>query len=108
MRVKIDLNRIKNWDDFHDVFYEAMGFPGFYGRNMDAWIDCLSYIDDPEAGMSKIIINCGETLELELNGMSQFGDQNPEILYELLLCSGFVNERFIDSGSNTRISIIAT
>ena len=29
-----------------------MGFPGFYDRNMNAWIDCMSYIDELGAGMN--------------------------------------------------------
>lgn len=107
MRVKIDLERIKDWDTFHEVFYEAMGFPGFYGRNMDAWIDCMSYIDEPGAGMSQVTVKLGETLELELKGMRQFGEKCPDILRQLVLCSGFVNERFNEAGSNTRVSLIA-
>lgn len=108
MHVVIDLQKIKDWESFHEVFAEAMGFPGFYGENMNAWIDCMSYINEPEAGMSCITVKSGEILELELRGMRQFGEQFPEILCELVLCSGFVNERFIRSSSNTRISLIAT
>ena len=40
--VRIDGDRIVDWDTFHNVFTEAFGFPGFYGRNMNAWIDCLT------------------------------------------------------------------
>jgi RNAse (barnase) inhibitor barstar len=35
--VKVDMGRIHDWDTFHTVFHEVLGFPGFYGRNMDAW-----------------------------------------------------------------------
>lgn len=34
--VKLDTRRITDWDTFHDVFAEVFGFPGFYGRNMNA------------------------------------------------------------------------
>jgi RNAse (barnase) inhibitor barstar len=27
---------------FHEAFASALGFPSWYGRNMDAWIDCMS------------------------------------------------------------------
>lgn len=108
MRVKIDLDQIKDWEAFHEVFYEVMGFPGFYGRNMNAWIDCMSYIDDPEAKMSKVVVKPGDILELELEGAEKFCEQSSEILKELVLCSGFVNERFISAGSETRISLIPT
>ncbi len=36
-KVRIDTNRIVDWNSFHDVFAEAFGFPDFYGRNMNAW-----------------------------------------------------------------------
>jgi hypothetical protein len=105
VRVSIDLERIKDWETFHEAFHEAMGFPGFYGRNMDAWIDCMSYIDEPGAGMSQVTVKLGETLELK--GVRQFGEKCPDILCELVLCSGFVNERFIEAGSDTQVSLIA-
>ncbi|WP_206361205.1 barstar family protein, partial [Pseudomonas viridiflava] len=38
-----DANLISDWQTFHNVFAEQFGFPVFYGRNMDAWVDCLSY-----------------------------------------------------------------
>ncbi|MCA9610738.1 MAG: barstar family protein [Myxococcales bacterium] len=40
--VAIPTRRIVDWDTFHDVFAEAFGFPGFYGRNLDAVL-ALSY-----------------------------------------------------------------
>jgi RNAse (barnase) inhibitor barstar len=43
--VKLDTRRIRDWDTFHDLFAEVFGFPGFYGRNMDAWIDCMTWLE---------------------------------------------------------------
>ena len=57
--VRIDTNRIRDWDSFHTVFADAFGFPSFYGRNMDAWIDCMSYLDDPDAMMSTLTVARG-------------------------------------------------
>jgi RNAse (barnase) inhibitor barstar len=52
--VRLDCDRITDWESFHAVFAEVFGFPSFYGRNMDAWIDCMSYLDKPEVGMSTV------------------------------------------------------
>lgn len=49
--VSIPADRILDWQSFHDVFAEAMGFPSYYGRNMDAWIDCMTYADEPSMEM---------------------------------------------------------
>ena len=52
--VRIDASRITSWDTFHDVFAKDFGFPDFYGRNMDAWIDCMTCLDDPESCMTTV------------------------------------------------------
>ncbi len=46
--VRLDCDRITDWESFHSLFAEVFGFPDFYGRNMNAWIDCMSYLDDSE------------------------------------------------------------
>ena len=43
----IDANRIKTIDAFHAVFYNEFNFPSYYGNNMNAWIDCMSDLDEP-------------------------------------------------------------
>ena len=44
--VKIDCSLIKDWESFHQCFREGFGFPAFYGNNMNAWIDCMSSLDE--------------------------------------------------------------
>jgi RNAse (barnase) inhibitor barstar len=34
--VIVPVDRIADWDSFHSVFKETLGFSDFYGRNMDA------------------------------------------------------------------------
>ena len=47
--VQIDGSAISDWNSFHDIFAAAFGFPAFYGRNMNAWIDCMTWtIQRPE------------------------------------------------------------
>lgn len=70
MQVIIDFHEIENWKSFHSVFSEIMGFPDFYGENMDSWIDCMSSIDDPEAGMSTIVVKSNESLDMIVLGVS--------------------------------------
>lgn len=40
--VDIDLSGVRTWDDFHDAFASALGFPDFYDRNMER-LDRLPY-----------------------------------------------------------------
>jgi len=97
--VRIDTARIQNWDSFHDVFAEAFGFPDFYGRNMDAWIDCLTYLDDPAAGMSAVHVPQGGVVTLQLDGVDDFAVRCPEQYRAIVECSAFVNWRCVEHGA---------
>lgn len=50
--VRINGDDIHGRETFHSVFAAAFGFPAFYGENMNAWIDCMSYLAYPDAEMS--------------------------------------------------------
>ena len=46
--IEVPASQINDWDTFHDTFAQTLGFPDFYGRNMNAWIDCLTYADEDD------------------------------------------------------------
>ncbi len=108
MEVAIDFKEITDWKSFHHSFKEAMGFPAFYGNNMNAWIDCMSYIDDPEAGMSSITVAPGESLEITAHGIEFAYQKCPDVLQAFLECTAAVNQRFIELKSRTRLKVVAT
>lgn len=93
--VQIDTHLIKDWDSFHDVFSEIFGFPEFYGRNMDAWIDCMSSLDAPEEKMSKIHVSLGRVVVIQLQNVKEFSVRCPEQYAAIVECSAFVNHRRI-------------
>lgn len=90
--VKIDTRRITDWATFHDLFAETFGFPNYYGRNMDAWIDCM---DD---GLSSIHAPAGGVLVLELEHVDEFAARCPEQYAAVIECSAFVNWRRTEVG----------
>ena len=96
--IAIDCLRITDWESFHSVFAEALGFPDFYGRNMDAWIDCLTYVDDPAAGLSKIHAPAGGVFVLRLKNVQDFASRCPKQYAALVECSAFVNWRRLERG----------
>lgn len=108
MEIKVDFSKIKNWETFHEVFSEIMGFPDFYGKNNNAWIDCMSYIDDKEAGMSKIIVEPGESLDIVVLGTEKAIEMASEVFLGFMEIVSDVNQRFIESGTQTRLNIVAT
>ena len=96
--VRIETTKICDWASFHDVFSEAFGFPDFYGRNMDAWIDCMTNLDDPAAGLSRIHAPESGMVTLQLDGVEGFADLCPEQYRAVVDCSAFVNWRRIEVG----------
>jgi len=96
--VKLDTQRITDWDTFHEVFAAAFGFPDFYGRNMDAWIDCMTSLDEPTDGMTRVHAPPGGVVVLELEQVDDFIRRCPEQYEAIIDCSGFVNWRKIEVG----------
>jgi RNAse (barnase) inhibitor barstar len=96
--VRIDAAKITDEASFHTVFALAFGFPEFYGRNMDAWIDCLSYLDDPEAGMTTVHVQPGQCLSLVIDHAAELKTRCPELFSALVECTAFVNWRRIEIG----------
>jgi hypothetical protein len=96
--VKIDTRRIRDWDTFHDVFAEVFGFPGFYGRNLNAWIDCLTSLDEPGGGMTTVHAAPGGVVAVELEHVEEFVRGCPEQYAAVVECSAFVNWRRIELG----------
>jgi hypothetical protein len=96
--VRIDLRRIVDRDSFHDVFAEAFGFPDFYGRNMDAWVDCLTSLDLPSDGMTKVHAPAGGVVTLQLDHADEFSRRCPGLYEDLIDCAAFVNWRRVERG----------
>ena len=95
--VEIDCSKISNFDSFHNEFRDKLGFPSFYGNNLDAWVDCLTYLDEHD-GMRSITINPGEILTLQLNEYKDLKARCPELTDAIVECSAFVNYRRIEVG----------
>jgi hypothetical protein len=96
--VTIDALKIHDWGSFHDAFAVAFGFPDFYGRNMDAWNDCMTHLDDPSAGMSTVHAPAGGVVVLTLNHARDLAARCPKIYAALVECAAFVNWRRLEVG----------
>ncbi|ESS72537.1 barstar [Methyloglobulus morosus KoM1] len=98
-QVAIDASEIRDWPSFHAVFAKAFGFPDFYGRNMDAWIDSMTDLDDPSAGMSKVHSPPDGIVLVKVLNAKAFSKRCPEQYRALNDCSAFVNWRRLEQGS---------
>jgi RNAse (barnase) inhibitor barstar len=96
--VEIDCDKILGWKSFHDEFARAFGFPEFYGKNMNAWIDCLTYLDDPQDTMTTVHCEPNSVVTLQLRNVGPLRERSVELYAAILECSAFVNWRRIESG----------
>ena len=92
--ITIDSAQITDWNSFHDVFSEEIGFPEYYGRNMNAWIDCM--------GDEYVI---GDFLHLKIEGMKELKERNPDIYEAIHECAAFVNYRLTEKGGDPVLAI---
>lgn len=103
MLVRIETRAITDWPSFHRIFAEALGFPEYYGRNMDAWIDCVSSLDVP--GDGRVYVEPGELLTLQLDHMKDFATRCPEQYAAIVECSAFVNWRRVEAGEPSLVAL---
>jgi hypothetical protein len=102
---RLDGASISDWMTFHDACQQAFGFPDFYGRNMNAWVDCLSYLRD-EDGMSRFHLEPDETLQIEITNAGLLRSRAPEIFEELEFCIAAINDRYQDYGEKPALELV--
>lgn len=91
--VTMDCRKLRDWPSFHDEFSRVFGFPAFYGKNMDAWIDCMTSLDTPEDGMTSVHCEVEKVLIIELDNADEFKRQSPEQYAALIRSVECVNDR---------------
>jgi hypothetical protein len=104
--VTIPTDQITDWDSFHSVCKTAFGFPDFYGRNMNAWIDCMTYLDEPPSGMTNISVDVGDLVTLRIDDAPDFRRRCPEQYAALVECTAFVNYRRIEVGAKPILALM--
>jgi hypothetical protein len=103
--VTLDTRTITDWSSFHGECASVFGFPSFYGRNMDAWIDCLTYLPEGD-GMSSFVLGADGRLFIEVLFFVDFMKRLPEVCAGLLECTAFVNLRYVEVGDSPRLVLV--
>ena len=106
MAVNLNTSRITDWDTFHTVFAEVFGFPNFYGRNMNAWIDCMGSLGNPEDGMTTVHAAPGGVVTLHLEDIDAFVRRCPEIYDAIVESAAFVNWRRMEIGQTPVLAFV--
>lgn len=106
--IEIDGAAVTDAVSFHNSFATAFGFPTFYGRNLDAWIDCMSCLDEPESGMSLITVAPSEILVIQVRNADIMKKLCPELWLAFLECVAFANWRRVEQGAPPLLSVSAS
>ena len=87
----------------HDVVAQALRFPDYYGRNGNAFIDCLrDILDGRDAPRT---LRPGESLTIDLGELGDFRERCPEQLAALVDWTSWANGEQVDYGNDTRVSL---
>ena len=105
--VRLPVERIIDWATFHATCAETFGFPDFYGRNMDAWIDCMSDVR-LDTGMTRFLLRPNEQLVIELRDANVFRERLPDVFNALVECTAFVNGQFARSLPPLLLSLVSS
>jgi hypothetical protein len=97
--------QITDFESFHHMCKDIFGFPTFYGMNMDAWIDCLTYLDEDD-GMSRFHLTPGESLCIKVTHTKQFRQRVPDVFTALIESSAVVNQRHIEDGKPPMLAFV--
>jgi hypothetical protein len=102
--VQLNGEAITDWSSFHTACAAAFGFPEFYGRTMDAWVDCLSYLRDDE-NMTRFHLKPNEVLQITISHADALRKNVPDLLEEVAFCIAGINERYDDYGEKPALEL---
>jgi RNAse (barnase) inhibitor barstar len=106
-KINIDCAHIYDIESLHTLFAKTMGFPPFYGRNMNAWIDCMGSLDCPEDSMTTVHVKPNQTLTLQLLNTADFKKRCPDLFDTIIDCCAFVNWRRVENGNFSPLIALA-
>jgi RNAse (barnase) inhibitor barstar len=102
--VRLDGRSMTDWEAFHDASKRVFGFFDGYGRNMNAWIDCMTDLDQAN-GMTRMQVRTGECLTIVIDNAGELRSRAPEIFRAIEECSAFVNWRRMGQGAPSVIAL---
>ena len=101
----VETSKIVDGPTFHATLASAMGFPSFYGCNMDAWIDCMSSLTD-EHPLAAVRISEDEQLLLVVPAFESLTKRAPDVARAFLECTAAVNSRYGERGEKARVALV--
>lgn len=92
-KLLVDFGQVKSLREMHEELARIFAFPDFYGKNVNALIDCWSSLCYPEDKMTGIVLAMDETVLLEVKGMPNLDEM---MMNHFVVAVENVNERAMD------------
>ena len=96
--ILINRKDLTSWDYLHDHFSVLFGFPAWYGRNKDAWIDCMTFLDQKDENRASYNLAPESLILIEIFDVSDLDPAHYEVFRSLVDCASSVNYRRIELG----------
>lgn len=103
MKLVLNFSQVNDLESMHLLLKEKFGFPDFYGKNVNALIDCWTSLRYPEHEMTKVSLSPEEILELKIVSLPM---DSFIVLNHFLIAVQSVNQRYLDRGSKPVLSLI--
>ena len=105
MTVTVAGPALLDWPSFHAEMARAFGFPSWYGANFDAWLDCMTGLDDPAAGLTMVHAPAGGVVTLIVEDVDALALGAPAIFSALVDGVADVNERRRERGAGPVLTL---
>ena len=105
MKIEIDFSEITELESMHILLKEKLGFPDFYGKNLNALIDCLSSVRYPNDEMMNVSVDKDNMLSLVIKS---FPLEDNILLNHFFTAIQSVNKRYVTRNESPPIGLIIT
>lgn len=103
--ITVPTGDIVDWASFHDVFQARFKFAAYYGRNLNAWIDLMTYLDEP-GQVDALSVDPGEIVGLRLDDAAEFAGRMPDLYRAIIESVALVNARRVEAGKTPLLEIV--
>lgn len=104
-RRTVDLANLADEAALHGELARVLGFPAVYTHDWNAFIDCMTSLDQPSAELTNVHVASGEVLLLELERVDGFATRCPNGWTALVDCTAFVNWRRRERGLDAVVAL---
>src|SRR5690349_23134258 len=103
--VALKTGAIYDLPSFHAESQRALGFPAGYAATLEAWIECMATLRDPETRATPSV-EPGEMLQLEIADFDELRERAPDVVDAIVVGVSAANRRYLDIGQAPAIALI--